>query len=67
METFPVLNGYENVASTDDQEWVMLALAAGCLGRAEFTELLRANLDERQTARPLGFGGGIGVVPFSPG
>ena len=38
METFLVLNGYEIVASTDQQEWVMLDLAAGRLGRAEFSE-----------------------------
>ena len=38
METFLVLNGYEIVASTDEQERVMLDLAAGRLGRAEFPE-----------------------------
>ena len=48
METFLVLNGYEIVASTDEQERVMLDLAAGRLGRAEFTEWLRAHLAERQ-------------------
>ena len=50
METFLVLNGYEIVATTDEQERVMLDLAAGRLGRAEFTEWLRARLAERQTA-----------------
>ena len=49
METFLVLNGYEIVASTDEQERVMLDLAAGRLGRAEFTEWLRAHITERQT------------------
>ena len=49
METFLVLNGYEIVASTDEQERVMLELAAGRLGRAEITEWSRANLAERQT------------------
>ena len=49
METFLVLNGYEIVASTDVQKRVMLDLAAGRLGRAEFTEWLRAHLAERQT------------------
>ena len=48
METFLVLNGYEIVASTDEQERVMLDLAAGRLGRAEFTVWLRAHLAERQ-------------------
>ena len=38
METFLVLNGYEVVASTDEQERVMLDLAACRLGRAELTE-----------------------------
>ena len=49
METFLVLNGYEIVASTDEQERVMLDLAAGRLGRAELSEWLRAHLAERQT------------------
>ena len=47
METFLVLNGYEIVASTDEQERVMLELAAGRLGRAELTEWLRAHIAER--------------------
>ena len=49
METFLVLNGYEIVASTDEQERVMFELAAGRLGRAEFNEWWRAHLAERQT------------------
>ena len=49
METFLVLNGYEIVASTDEQERVMLDLAAGRLGRPEFSATLRAHLAERQT------------------
>ena len=44
-----MLNGYEIVASTDEEERVMLDLAAGRLGRAEFTEWLGAHLAERQT------------------
>jgi death-on-curing protein len=49
METFLVLNGYEIVASADEQERVVLNLAAGRLGREEFIEWLRAHLVERRT------------------
>jgi len=45
----------------------MLELAAGRLGRAEFTDRMRAHLAERQTTRPQGIGGVIGVGPLSPG
>ena len=50
METFLVLNGYEIIAADDEQERVVLDLAAGRLGRGEFTEWLRAHLVERRTA-----------------
>ena len=53
-ETFLVLNGYEIVASTDEQERIMLDLAAGRHGRAGFTEWLRAHLAKRQTTRDWG-------------
>jgi death-on-curing protein len=49
METFLVLNGYEIAASDDEQERVVLDLAAGRLERAEFTEWLRAHLVDRKT------------------
>ena len=61
METFLVLNEYEIVASTDEQERVMLDLAAGRLGRAEFTEWLRAHLAERQTTLRGLFATGTGT------
>ena len=48
METFLVLNGYEIVASTEDQEQIVLALAAGQLERDGFIEWLRDHLVERR-------------------
>ena len=44
METFLVLNGYEVQASTDEQEEIILRLAAGELDRATFTDWLRSHL-----------------------
>jgi death-on-curing protein len=42
METFLVLNGYEIVAGVDEQEEVILALAAGTLDREAFVGWLRS-------------------------
>lgn len=47
METFLVLNGYELQAGVDEQERIVLGLAAGTVGREEFTEWVRAHLVER--------------------
>jgi len=47
METFLVLNGWELVAPVDEQEQVILRLAAGCLGRVEFTAWVQAHLQPR--------------------
>jgi death-on-curing protein len=44
METFLVLNGHEISAPVDEQEDVILRLAAGELGRAEFTEWLGSRI-----------------------
>jgi len=44
METFLVLNGYEVEATTDEQEAIILGLAAGDLDRAGFTEWLSTHL-----------------------
>lgn len=44
MEIFLVLNGMEINALIQEQERVVLLLAAGDLGREEFTEWLRLNL-----------------------
>jgi death-on-curing protein len=42
METFLVLNGYEVSAPVDEQERVMLQLAAGELSRDDFAEWVRS-------------------------
>jgi death-on-curing protein len=44
METFLVLNGTEMDAPVDDQERLMLDLAAGRIGRAHLTDWLRQHL-----------------------
>jgi death-on-curing protein len=45
METFLILNGYEIVASVDEQESIMLSLAAGKVPRANFLEWLNNHID----------------------
>ena len=40
METFLILNGYEIIASVDEQERVMLELASGKMSRINFSEWL---------------------------
>ena len=47
METFLVLNGFEINASVDEQERVILQLAASELDRDEFTKWLHAHITER--------------------
>src|SRR3990172_576090 len=47
MEIFLVLNGFEIKASVDEQEHVILLLAAGGKKRDEFTDWLRAHLVEK--------------------
>jgi death on curing protein len=49
METFLVLNGYELSAPVDEQEQVILRLAAGSLGRDEFVEWVRSHTVARKT------------------
>ena len=44
METFLVLNGKEVATSVEEQEQIILQLAAGDREREEFTEWLRAHL-----------------------
>ena len=41
METFLVIDGYELDASVDEQESIILQLAAGKLSRAMFTDWIR--------------------------
>lgn len=47
MEVFLVLNGFEIQASVDDQESVMLALAAGTLKREAFTAWLEQHAESQ--------------------
>ncbi|MDQ7029184.1 MAG: type II toxin-antitoxin system death-on-curing family toxin [Ardenticatenia bacterium] len=44
METFLVLNGYEIRASVDEQERVILQVAAGKMAREAFVEWLRKHV-----------------------
>ena len=44
METFLILNGYEILASVDEQESVMLSLAAGKMSRTNFLEWLNNHI-----------------------
>lgn len=48
METFLVMNGYELSAPVDEQERVMLELAAGELSRDQFLEWARSRAMPRQ-------------------
>lgn len=44
METFLLLNGYEIDASIDEQEEIILSLAAGQIERGSFTDWVRTHL-----------------------
>ena len=44
METFLILNGYEIISSVDEQERVMLELAAGKMSRLDFFEWLNNHI-----------------------
>ena len=48
METFLVLNGFEINASVDEQEEVVLRLAADGLTREEFTDWLQNCMVEKE-------------------
>ena len=45
METFLILNGYEIISGVDEQEKVMLALAAGKMSRTNFSEWLSNHIN----------------------
>ena len=45
METFLILNGYEIIASVDEQERVMIELAAGEMSRINFSEWLNNHIN----------------------
>ena len=47
MEMFLVLNGYEIAAPVDEQEQIILQVAAGTLQREEFTNWLRGRAIEK--------------------
>src|SRR5438105_15057603 len=47
LETFLVLNGWELVAGVDEQEQVILQLAAGILKREDFTAWVQSHLQQR--------------------
>jgi death-on-curing protein len=49
METFLVLNGYELAAAIDEQESLVLAVAAGEMKREELTAWVRAHAVPRGT------------------
>lgn len=53
METFLILNGYEIKAVVDEQEYAILQVASGQLGRVEFTKWLRDHVMEHHP--PGGF------------
>jgi death-on-curing protein len=50
METFLVFNGWELTAGVDEQEQVILRLAAGKLRREEFAAWVQSHLQQRPTA-----------------
>src|SRR5579864_2609956 len=52
METFLVLNGWELAAEVDEQEQVILQLAAGALQRDEFTTWVQSHLRQRAIQPP---------------
>jgi death-on-curing protein len=47
MEAFLLLNGWEIDAATDEQERVILQLAAGDLRRDQFADWIRAHVEKR--------------------
>ncbi len=48
MEVFLLLNGHELIAPVDEQERILLQVAAGILRRDQFTDWIRAHVLERQ-------------------
>jgi death-on-curing protein len=48
METFLVMNSHEINASVDEQEQIILQLAASSIGRQEFTVWLHAHVIEKE-------------------
>ena len=48
IETFLVVNGFELIAPIEEQEMIILALAAGEMTREDFTEWLRGHVAEAE-------------------
>jgi death-on-curing protein len=48
MEAFLVINGFEIQATTDEQADIILKVASGEMGRADFTEWLQIHMGERK-------------------
>jgi death on curing protein len=57
METFLVLNGYEIVAGVDEQEQLILGVAAGAVSREVFLEWVRTHIVERGPTQALPLNG----------
>ena len=51
MEVFLRLNGWEINASVDEQERLILDVAAGAVGRDELTEWLSAHVERLQSPK----------------
>jgi death on curing protein len=51
LEMFLLLNGCEINASVDEQEWVILRVAAGQMRRPEFAEWLRTHSEQAEVPR----------------
>src|SRR5262249_40891930 len=47
LETYLVLNGHELAAHTDEQEQIVLQVAAGQMDRDQLTDWIRAHLAEK--------------------
>jgi death-on-curing protein len=53
MEVMLLLNGYEIVATVDDQEETVLAVASGTMSRDEFTSWVERHMVERSRERKI--------------
>lgn len=58
MEAFLVLNGWELAAGVEEQERIMLQLAAGALKREEFTVWVQSHLQPRPAKPDVAADGG---------
>src|SRR5437588_8304976 len=63
METFLVLNGWELVAGIDEQEQIILRLAAGSLKREEFTAWVQSHLQRHPAEGDAEANGGRDAGP----